>query len=278
VQGEDLKLIRQIVASDGRKYTAGNIDRSRYDRLVDMGWLTPFKTNISDVEYQVTEKGRTASVANAHDWSHPPPGRDRAEGEEMKAKGEMTLPWTEAETRRLRTLARKKASAEDIAKSLGRHVGSVKKKARELGLILLKKVKAKRKWSPRPRGSGSEPRCSLGLAQLNEGDDMLQEIGKFRSQIISLQSVVLAADAPQAEGEEMTKTPGEFEPPKPVTKAQREARMAFRQVDAGKAMTEHETAQKAFAANRERLKSERLAREAAGPPVTAKEAKTKKAK
>jgi hypothetical protein len=61
---QDRKLIRQIVASDGRKYTAGNIDRSRYDRLVDMGWLTPFRTNISDVEYQVTEKGRTASVAN----------------------------------------------------------------------------------------------------------------------------------------------------------------------------------------------------------------------
>ena len=27
--------------------------------------LTPFKTNISDVEYQVTEKGRAASVDNA---------------------------------------------------------------------------------------------------------------------------------------------------------------------------------------------------------------------
>ena len=52
VQGEDIKLIRQIVASDGRKYTAGNIDRIRYNRLVDLGWLTPFKTNISDVEYQ----------------------------------------------------------------------------------------------------------------------------------------------------------------------------------------------------------------------------------
>ena len=39
VGDEDLKLIRQIVASDGRKYTAGNIDRSKYDRLVDMGWL-----------------------------------------------------------------------------------------------------------------------------------------------------------------------------------------------------------------------------------------------
>jgi hypothetical protein len=60
---EDLKLIRQFVASDGRKYTAGNIDRSKYDRLVDMGWLTPFMTNISDVEYQATEKGRAAVMA-----------------------------------------------------------------------------------------------------------------------------------------------------------------------------------------------------------------------
>jgi hypothetical protein len=59
---EDLKLIRQIVASGGRKYTAGNVDRGRYDRLVDLGWLTPFKTNISDVEYQVTDQGRAAAA------------------------------------------------------------------------------------------------------------------------------------------------------------------------------------------------------------------------
>jgi hypothetical protein len=64
----------------------------------------------------------------------------------------------------------------------------------------------------------------------------------------------------------MTKKPSEFEPTKPMTKAVREARKAFRQVDAGKAMTEHETAQRAFSANRERLKAERLAREAAGTP------------
>jgi hypothetical protein len=47
-----------------------------------------------------------------------------------------------------------------------------------------------------------------------------------------------------------------------VTRAQREARMAFRQVEAEKAMTDHERAQKAFHENRERLKAERLAREA----------------
>ena len=36
----------------------------------------------------------------------------------------------------------------------------------------------------------------------------------------------------------MTKTPGEYQEPKPITKAERDARKAFRQVDAEKAMTE----------------------------------------
>jgi predicted transcriptional regulator len=57
----------------------------------------------------------------------------------------MTRLWTEDETDRLRALVRKKLSAEDIAKSLDRHAGSVKKKVRELGLVPLKKVKEKRK-------------------------------------------------------------------------------------------------------------------------------------
>jgi hypothetical protein len=76
----------------------------------------------------------------------------------------------------------------------------------------------------------------------------------------------------------MTKAPGEFEPIKPITKAERDARKAFRQVDAKKAMSEHEVATKAFSKNRERLKAERLAREAAGTPVAATKAKPKKAK
>jgi hypothetical protein len=57
------------------------------------------------------------------------------------------------------------------------------------------------------------------------------------------------------------KMPGEFQPAKPITKAEREARRAFRQVDAEKVMTEQEIAQKVFSDNRERLKAERLARE-----------------
>jgi hypothetical protein len=74
----------------------------------------------------------------------------------------------------------------------------------------------------------------------------------------------------------MTKTLGEIEPYKPLTKEERNARKAFRQVEAKKAMTDHEIAQKAFSANRERLKAERLARQAAATPVVAKKATPKK--
>jgi hypothetical protein len=75
--------------------------------------------------------------------------------------------------------------------------------------------------------------------------------------------------------EKMTKTFDEHHPPKPISKAEREARKAFRQVDAVKAMSEHALAEEAFAQNRERLKAERLAREAAAGPVPKKQPKTK---
>jgi hypothetical protein len=46
------------------------------------------------------------------------------------------------------------------------------------------------------------------------------------------------------------------------TPAEREARKAFRAIEAKKATSDYEKAQKAFHENRERLKAERLAREA----------------
>jgi hypothetical protein len=46
------------------------------------------------------------------------------------------------------------------------------------------------------------------------------------------------------------------------TRAELEIRNATRQVEAEKAMTDHERAQKAFHENRARLRAERLAREA----------------
>jgi hypothetical protein len=74
----------------------------------------------------------------------------------------------------------------------------------------------------------------------------------------------------------MTKAPGEIEPPKQISKAEREARRAFRQVDAGTAMSEYEIAQAAFSQNRERLKAERLAREATATTPTKAKSKAKK--
>ena len=74
----------------------------------------------------------------------------------------------------------------------------------------------------------------------------------------------------------MTKAPGEIEPPKQITRAEREARKAFRQVDAATPMSEHEIAQAAFSKNRERLKAERLAREAAATTPTKAKPKAKK--
>jgi len=50
----------------------------------------------------------------------------------------------------------------------------------------------------------------------------------------------------------------------PLTAVQRKAREAERRADAEQAMREHLRAQKAFHDNRERLKAERLAREAVG--------------
>jgi hypothetical protein len=74
---EDHKLIRKIVAGGGRKYTAGNIDRRKYDRLVDLDFLTSTAANMSDIEYQVTETGQSAAVKNGI----------AAEGEKVSAGG-----------------------------------------------------------------------------------------------------------------------------------------------------------------------------------------------
>ena len=71
----------------------------------------------------------------------------------------------------------------------------------------------------------------------------------------------------------MGKTPGEYEPRKPISKEVREARKALREADAKSAMIEHANAAKAFDKNRERLRAERLAREAVEPPPPPKKKK-----
>ena len=60
-QPDDFKLIKQIVAAGGHKHMIGEPDRDKYQRLVELGWLKASVTNISDVSYWVTERGRAAA-------------------------------------------------------------------------------------------------------------------------------------------------------------------------------------------------------------------------
>ena len=72
----------------------------------------------------------------------------------------------------------------------------------------------------------------------------------------------------------MSKEPGEYEPRKPISKEVRDARKMLRDADAKSAMIEHANAAKAFDKNRERLRAERLAREAVvKPPLPPKKKK-----
>jgi len=64
-EAKDLELIRAIARQGGRKYTAGNIDRQKYQRLVDLGWLTAIPTSISDIVYEVTVAGKEVAAAPA---------------------------------------------------------------------------------------------------------------------------------------------------------------------------------------------------------------------
>jgi transposase len=51
--------------------------------------------------------------------------------------------WSEPEERRLKFLAKQKYRTDVIAQILGRYITSVRRKARELGLTLSKRAKAK---------------------------------------------------------------------------------------------------------------------------------------
>lgn len=38
-QPDDFKLIKQIVADGSHKHLIGDVDRDKYQRLVELGWL-----------------------------------------------------------------------------------------------------------------------------------------------------------------------------------------------------------------------------------------------
>ena len=52
--GDDIDILRKIIAQGGRKYTDSTIDQSAYQRLVDAGWLNVFRKDNQEVIYEVT--------------------------------------------------------------------------------------------------------------------------------------------------------------------------------------------------------------------------------
>ena len=69
-------------------------------------------------------------------WNH---GMPIARDSQMKRTPSQD--WSEAELRRLRGMVRRNIDAKQIAIALGRHVGSVKSKVRELGFVPRKTVR-----------------------------------------------------------------------------------------------------------------------------------------
>lgn len=54
----DCRVLSSMQFSGGKFYTTGNINRRKYERLVEIGWIKGLATNMSDVEYHLTEDGR----------------------------------------------------------------------------------------------------------------------------------------------------------------------------------------------------------------------------
>jgi hypothetical protein len=76
----DSRVLSSMQFTNDKCYTAGNVNRRKYERLEDIGWITGIATNISDLEYYLTETGkaqlaltRTAD-AMQKDFPDPAPG------------------------------------------------------------------------------------------------------------------------------------------------------------------------------------------------------------
>lgn len=76
----DSHVLNSMQFINGKCYTAGNVNRRKFQRIEDIGWVKGIATNISDVEYHLTETGKAqlalASVADAmqRDLPDPAPG------------------------------------------------------------------------------------------------------------------------------------------------------------------------------------------------------------
>jgi hypothetical protein len=76
----DSRTLASMQFANAKCYTAGNMNRRKYARLEDIGWIKGISTNISDVEYYLTETGGAqlalteAAEGMRRDYPDPAPG------------------------------------------------------------------------------------------------------------------------------------------------------------------------------------------------------------
>jgi len=76
----DSQVLSSMQFINDKYYTAGNVNRRKYERLEEIGWVKGIGTNISDVEYHLTESGRAqfaltrTADAMQRDFPDPAPG------------------------------------------------------------------------------------------------------------------------------------------------------------------------------------------------------------
>lgn len=76
----DSRVLSSMKFTNGKCYTSGNMDRRKYERLEEIGWIKGLSTNLSDVEYYLTDTGHAqlaltrAADAMERDYPDPAPG------------------------------------------------------------------------------------------------------------------------------------------------------------------------------------------------------------
>jgi hypothetical protein len=73
----DSQVLNSMKFTNGKCSTVGNVNQRKYQRLEDIGWIKGISTNISEVEYYLTETGRTqlalTRTADAMEQDFPDP-------------------------------------------------------------------------------------------------------------------------------------------------------------------------------------------------------------
>jgi hypothetical protein len=75
----DRKVLMSMKFDRGVFLTRGNMNRRKFERLKELGWVKHMSINLSDVEYHITEEGRKARQIKPGDYfrfPHPTTGND----------------------------------------------------------------------------------------------------------------------------------------------------------------------------------------------------------